>query len=167
MATGLGETINPLNMERAIQKMLLAGGLIAENEIVPLVPVDNGRLKGSITVSASGVSEAPKSPATEQDTIKPPLNNRECYIGTNVEYAIYMEYGTGSHKTNERSAEFIENILIWAEKRGLEGWAVIKSIRKKGTKARSFMRNGFLRAKPKIMNYYGQHFSKWLADEQS
>jgi hypothetical protein len=153
-------------MEKAIRKMLFAGGVIAEGEIIPLVPEDLGRLKGSITFAVQKKGDEVRTPASGQDGVTPPVNSYECFIGTNVEYAIYMEYGTGAHKTNDRSREFIDNILMWAEKRGLNGWGVIQSIRKKGTKARSFMRNGFLQAKPKILTYYGQHFSKWIVENE-
>ena len=54
---------------RALEKM----GLVAERYAKEYAPVDTGRLRNSITH------------ATEPDAV---------YIGTNVEYSIYQEFGT-------------------------------------------------------------------------
>ena len=54
---------------RALEKM----GLVAERYAKEYAPVDTGRLRNSITH------------ATEPDAV---------YIGTNVEYGIYQEFGT-------------------------------------------------------------------------
>lgn len=60
-------------MKEAVARGLEAVGLQAEMYAKMLCPVDTGRLRGSITHTTDG----------------------ECaYIGTNVEYAAYVEYGT-------------------------------------------------------------------------
>ena len=55
---------------------LTEAALIVESAAKPLVPVDTGNLKGSITHRVDG---------------------DEAKIGTNVEYAPYVEYGTGRY----------------------------------------------------------------------
>lgn len=61
----------PPNIERG----LTAVGVQLEGYAVSLCPVDTGRLKGSITFD---------------------VRDNTVYIGTNVEYAPYVEYGTGA-----------------------------------------------------------------------
>lgn len=55
---------------------------------------DTGRLTGSITYAMKASKSQPQPPATAGDAIQPPASEYEAYVGTNVEYAIYNEYGT-------------------------------------------------------------------------
>ena len=59
--------------DEAIARALEAIGLQAEGYAKMLCPVDTGNLRNSITHAVEGIS---------------------AYIGTNVEYAPYVEYGT-------------------------------------------------------------------------
>lgn len=61
-------------MVRGLEKC----GLVAEGYAKKLCPVDTGRLRNSITFDISEDENA-------------------VYIGTNVEYAVYVETGTGKH----------------------------------------------------------------------
>lgn len=63
--------------ERALEKC----GLTAENFAVRLVPVDTGNLRNSITHK---------------------VVDDDVYIGTNNEYAIYVELGTGKYAEGGR-----------------------------------------------------------------
>lgn len=63
----------------AIERALEAVGLQAEGYAKMLCPVDTGRLRNSITH---------RTETSEQKE----------YIGTNVEYAAYVEYGTSKMK---------------------------------------------------------------------
>ena len=63
--------------QRALEKI----GLIAEGYAKRLCPVDTGKLRNSITHTSDG---------------------KYAYIGTNVEYAKYIEYGTSSPKRPAR-----------------------------------------------------------------
>jgi hypothetical protein len=53
-----------------------------------------GRLTGSITYAMRGSRSNPQPPATAGDAIQAPNSEYEAYVGSNVEYAIYNEYGT-------------------------------------------------------------------------
>lgn len=65
--------------KEAIRRALEIIGLLAEAYAIKKCPVDTGRLRGSIS---HGVDEA-----------------EQCaFIGTNVEYAPYVEYGTSKMK---------------------------------------------------------------------
>lgn len=65
----------------AIARALEAIGIQAEGDVAELAPVDTGRLKDSITHEVDESEEA-------------------VYIGTNVEYAAYQEYGTSRMKAH-------------------------------------------------------------------
>lgn len=63
-------------LHNAVDRGLRVIGETAVGYAQDLCPVDTGRLKGSITYAVEG---------------------EDCYIGTNVEYAPYVEFGTGIH----------------------------------------------------------------------
>lgn len=77
----MGITVNVTDNSEAFKAAMKAGveaameaiGMQAERNVKLEAPVDTGRLRNSITHTASG------------DT---------AYVGTNVEYAPYVEYGT-------------------------------------------------------------------------
>jgi phage gpG-like protein len=57
-----------------------------------------GRLKGSITYAVKdGAGSRPRSPARSGDGVSAPTDDMTVHIGTNVEYAAYVEYGTRFH----------------------------------------------------------------------
>ncbi len=61
------------NMEDAINKALTASALVVEGQAKALCPVDTGNLRNSITHEVEG---------------------KEARVGTNVEYAPFVELGT-------------------------------------------------------------------------
>ena len=65
----------------AIARALEAIGIQAEGDVAELAPVDTGRLRDSITHEVDESEEA-------------------VYVGTNVEYAAYQEYGTSRMKAH-------------------------------------------------------------------
>lgn len=68
-------------LEQAIARALEKCGLTAEGYAKKAVPVDTGRLRNDVTHKVSGNS---------------------AYIGTNVEYAAYVELGTGKYTEGGR-----------------------------------------------------------------
>lgn len=65
-------------LESACQRALEKCGLVGEGYAKKLCPVDTGNLRNSITHTVSDGEKA-------------------AYIGTNSEYAVYVECGTGVH----------------------------------------------------------------------
>jgi len=63
-------------LTQAVNRGLSACGEVAVGYAQELCPVDTGNLRGSITYGIDGDS---------------------CYIGTNVSYAPYVEFGTGQN----------------------------------------------------------------------
>lgn len=72
-----------------VDKTLTAAALVVEAQAVELVPVDTGRLKGSI----SHVTHIKRS-GSNSDQIRGSAASGEAFVGSNVEYAPYVEYGT-------------------------------------------------------------------------
>jgi HK97 gp10 family phage protein len=74
------------------QKSPFEIGLFVEGQAKLLAPVHTVRLRGSIqTVSGTGQRTKPKD---SNDTIAQPDEKEETFVGTAVQYAPYMEYGT-------------------------------------------------------------------------
>ena len=98
----------------AVLRALERCGEQAEGYAKDLAPVDTGLLRNSITHAISG--EAPAVKSYRADKPKPGRKNSgsysgtapkeegglSVYIGTNVEYAPYVELGTGKHTEGGR-----------------------------------------------------------------
>lgn len=69
-------------------------GLIVEAQAIALCPTDTGRLKGSLTTKAQNQGTRARAPAGAGDEIQPPADTMEVFVGTNVFYAPYVEFGT-------------------------------------------------------------------------
>jgi HK97 gp10 family phage protein len=81
--------------KRVIGKSVLETGIIVEGQAKLLAPVDTGRLAGSIiTKVADGAGTRVEAPATIDDEIKAPTKKNMAYVGTALEYAPYVEFGT-------------------------------------------------------------------------
>lgn len=71
-------------------------GLIVQGQAKLLAPVDQGRLRASIT-TASGAGQRTKPSgkgAVSTDLINKPSDQFETFVGTPVFYGPYVEYGT-------------------------------------------------------------------------
>lgn len=80
---------------RVVDKTAYETGLIVEGHAKAFAAVDTGRLRGSITVQAAdGQGTQTEAPATARDQIGKPNAEGEVYVGTAVDYAPYVEYGT-------------------------------------------------------------------------
>lgn len=90
-------------LEVAIERALEAVGLQAENYVKMNIPVDTGLLRNSITHAIAGKPAAissysadhPKKgqPSTGTYSGSSPYQKNAVYVGTNVEYAPYVDQG--------------------------------------------------------------------------
>ena len=80
--------------DRLIEKALVTIGGLIEGDAALRAPRKTGRLAGSITYATKSEQSAVEAPATNRDKIGKPSKEHEVWVGTNVEYAEYMEYGT-------------------------------------------------------------------------
>ena len=88
-----GEEVKLRGM-RAIKMSAVEAAIVVERQAIALCPIDSGRLKGSITIEGMGESTAIEAPAIASDKITGPNDENEIYVGTNVDYAAYQEFGT-------------------------------------------------------------------------
>ena len=101
MANILSVTIKNNKIEEALQEMkrqatngLNAIGLTAEGYAKEDCPVDTGRLRNSINFATEN------STGSGEDAPKVTPEELTLYLGTNVEYAEYVELGTGIYASN-------------------------------------------------------------------
>lgn len=83
-------------MKEQMETALMAVGAEAEGYAKGDCPVDTGRLRNSInwaTNMNSGTGDDAPQGNPEKGTV---------YIGTNVEYAVYVEYGDQNHKVGKK-----------------------------------------------------------------
>ena len=80
----------------------LAGERFAKEEITKVVydtPQSptykrTGRLRGSLTYKTQKNASKPQAPATGKDAVNGSVDNKSVIIGSNVEYAAYVEMGS-------------------------------------------------------------------------
>lgn len=119
-------TDNSKEVSAAIKAALLRGlekcGLVAEGYAKKLCPVDTGLLRNSITHALSGEPAAISKYSANKAKGNKPVQTGEysgsapeesdpskmaVYIGTNVEYAPYIELATGRHTAGGRPTKWV------------------------------------------------------------
>ena len=90
-----------------------------------IVPVDTGRLRGSINVKREYLSKV---------------------IGTNVEYARDVEYGTGPHEIVAKNKKVLAN-----KKKGI---IFGRKVKHPGSQPRPFMRTAFENNKKRVAEFF-------------
>ncbi len=110
-------------MSTGLDKALIKAGLLIERDAKLYLTedhhVDTGRLRASIT---HRLIDKPRGRAVQ--------------VGTNVEYASDVEFGTGPHTVP------IADLLAWAKRKGLDeeaAHAIQQQIEKYGTKPHPFL----------------------------
>nr|DAL25962.1 MAG TPA_asm: putative tail component [Caudoviricetes sp.] len=104
-------------IKSAILRGLVKCGLTAEKYAKRLAPVDTGLLRNSITYALSGEPAAIKKYTAqkakngekaegEYTGVAPDDGGLAVYVGTNVEYAAYVELGTGSFTEGGRPTKW-------------------------------------------------------------
>ena len=97
-------------LERAVERAMISCGIVAEGYAKMICPVDTGRLRGSIVYVTSTKHSSGDSPAEAPDyTPRGTPEKGEVYIGTNVEYAIYVELGTIGRQAKSFLRPAVEN----------------------------------------------------------
>lgn len=118
-----GELFNIKNVENEVSKLVKDTLYNIETDAKRNCPVDNGRLRGSITTNITG-----------------PMSG-EC--GTNVEYAEDVEYGTRPHTIRPKDKQ----ALHWKEG-NTDVFA--KEVHHPGTKAKPFFEPAVKKNKDKL-----------------
>ena len=100
------------DFDKAMFRSLNEGADIVLSQAKALAPSDIAELRGSLTKQVTAANAV---------------------VGTNVEYAPYVEFGTRPH------AAPISALQGWADRHGIPVGAVWMSIKRKGTKAQPFL----------------------------
>lgn len=114
--------------------------LWVQNDAKREAPVDTGRLRASITPEVNVRNE----------------NIVEGIVGSNVEYAPYMELGTGVFAGNAAYFPPPSALDVWARRHGMgSGYMVALAIfRAGGTKPRRFLQTGFEKNQDRIIKRF-------------
>jgi phage gpG-like protein len=127
--------------KKVVNKSAYEIGLVVERQAKNLCPVKTGRLAGSITTQSVEKGTNPESPATKADVIDKPFDENEVFVGTNVEYASDIEFGTGPHKIT------VKNAKVLTDGKTFFG----KSVNHPGTPAQPFLRPALDLAKGEML----------------
>jgi len=88
------------------------------------------------------------------NSIEYQVKGNEAYIGTNVEYAMYIEYGTGIYATGKGGSRAKKIPWVYYNEK-LE-----KFITTKGQRPRSFLREGLDLVKPDLQGIFDYAWNK-------
>jgi phage gpG-like protein len=80
-------------IEQAGQKFAPAAGIIVRGQAAALAPVQTGNLRGSLTWRTNKSDGGFDGGNRSGTMITEPMDDYTVYVGTNVEYAEYVEYG--------------------------------------------------------------------------
>jgi len=83
-----------LRGRKVVNKSAFETGLIVEGQAKELAAKITGRLQGSITTQGRDEGRQAQAPAISDDVIKRPTSESTVYVGTALEYAPYVEFGT-------------------------------------------------------------------------
>ncbi len=118
------------DLNKAQFKSLFEGANLVLNDAVANVTTDLGQLRQSLT-----------------KTVKPD----NAVIGTNVEQAPHVEFGTRPHVAP------ISALQGWADRHGIPVGAVWTSIKRKGTKAQPFLLPALIKNVRKIIAVFAKN----------
>ena len=122
-----------LRGKKVINKSSFETGLIVEGQAKLLCPVAGGRLAASITTQSLTQSSGAG--------ISKPTKLGETHVGTNVEYAPHVEFGTVAHKISVKSKKALS-----------DGKSVFgKTVNHPGTQEQPFLRPALALAKGKVL----------------
>jgi hypothetical protein len=142
--------------KRLIPKALAITGEYTAGVVRAVTPVDLGNLRSSITWATYDDKSKPVpvkgATAKEEETILQPEAFNILKIGTAVEYAGDVEFGTKAHLILPKKKPF----LAWKDKEGV--WHYASKVNHPGTRRQSFLRLGILGNK----NNIGRVFSMAL-----
>lgn len=127
----LQKKLNKLSSNQTYEQALGQAGLIVEAAAIKKVPVDTGILRSSIATSVD-------------------INKLEAKVGTNLEYAPYIEYGTGlfASKGGGRNTP-------WTYQNSKGQW-----ITTQGMRAQPFMGPALNENREKIVKHFAKTINK-------
>ena len=122
-------------LKNELKKAITDTVLYIEAEAKKRCPVDTGRLRASITPEVKSAIEG--------------------QVGTNVEYAIDVEYGTKPHVIHPKKAK----MLVWKDRQTGKIHAA-KEVNHPGTRAQPFLEPAYLEGKEKAKEHFNDVFER-------
>jgi len=116
-----GIAAGPSTLAAEVRTAMTAGSLLIEGSARRLAPRHTGRLAGSITHAITGGGA-----------------NLTSKIGPSVAYGLYAELGRGPGRPPPVSA-----VASWARAHGMDPFVLARSIGRKGTKGKPYMKPAF------------------------
>lgn len=140
----LDQVVNDLH-GREFQAGMRQATLIVQRDARLNAPVDTGRLRSSISTSLNQTG-----------------NTIEGVVGSNVDYAPYMELGTGRFVGNSPYFPPPRALAVWARRHGMpSGWVVAYAIYKAGgTRGRFYLQDAFDKNEETIKQLLGRSVNK-------
>lgn len=146
---GLDEALKKVSPElyaKPLRDFFKKAGIYVSDAAKQGAPVDTGRLRASLTYVV--------------DEGEPP---QQVAIGTNVEYAPYMEFGTGTMSDGPDGAKGRhwppgDALDVWASRHGYESGSQVARIigMRGGLEPRRYLRNAFEQAREAINGFLAQ-----------
>ena len=134
-------------LQERIRKILNDGSIIVQREM---------RLKAPQGVSQRGIRE----------TIVYEVNNGYAVIRPSASYAIWVEKGRLPGKMPPWRAEWKggEGFVRWADAHGIPPFVLARSIARKGTRPKWFVRESYRKTKPQVERYAAVQINKLVAE---
>ena len=154
--------LDPKQLQKAIDQSLKTAGIMLEGEVASRANenVDTGRHKGSITWATSKQGSQPKpdnqGKVHASDKQSKPLGSTEVHIGSAVEYAQDLEYGTSPHVIKAKNGKY----LTW---KGADGQFHSKEqVNHPGTRAYPHFRNAFDENRKRVTELFHKKFKEFI-----
>jgi HK97 gp10 family phage protein len=103
-----------IQADKVINKTVFETAIIVRGQAVALSPVDSGRLRESLVIRMKNRDVG--NPIQAEDDIPTPPDKNEANVGTNVNYAEYVEFGT----KNQRAQPYMRPAFDLAKGRVLK-----------------------------------------------
>jgi hypothetical protein len=140
--------------KKVMNKSLFELGLIIEGQAKVLAPVKTGRLAGSITTQSRTEGTKPDGNAKSSDVITKPSRDEEVFVGTAVDYAPHIEYGTSSYIIKAKNARSLSDGKSYFG----------KSVTHPGIDAQPFLRPSLALAQGKTLRTFEENGKRYFAD---
>ena len=138
-------------LDKASERILKKIGIKISGDAIDLAPIDEGRLKGSITYATVREQSAIRGKARADDKIRKPSSKNVVHIGTGVGYAQHVEYGTRPHPINRA-------VPMRDKNTGELMWRYIGT--HPGTKPQSYLRKALDQNRKMIPHNFSAEISK-------
>lgn len=135
----------PRTMAKKLNDFIYDGAVDIQREMRINAPTHDGQLRRSINIRAS-------------------RRNFEAEVGSELKYAKYVEEGTRPHWTSVRQGSSLRK---WADDKGINPYAVQRSIAMKGTKGQWFTQRTYNFNHRRVKSHIVGGLTQWVKEVDS